>query len=42
MELCEGGPILKLKDGEEVKPYTEEEARLIFRQLVLGVLASPP
>ncbi|GAA5821327.1 hypothetical protein JCM11251_004573 [Rhodosporidiobolus azoricus] len=37
MELCEGGPILKLKDGDEVKPYTEEEARNIFRQLVLGI-----
>lgn len=36
MELCHGGPILKIKDGEDATPYSEEEARQIFRQLVLG------
>ncbi|GAA5855536.1 hypothetical protein JCM8547_007879 [Rhodosporidiobolus lusitaniae] len=37
MELCEGGPIFKLRDGDQVTPYLEEEARNIFRQLVLGI-----
>ena len=36
MELCHGGPILKIKDGQDATPYSEEEARQIFRQLVLG------
>ena len=36
MELCHGGPIMKIKDGEDATPYSEEEARQIFRQLVLG------
>lgn len=36
MELCDGGPILKVRDGEQVTPYSEDEARNIFRQLVLG------
>ncbi|KWU42126.1 kinase-like protein, partial [Rhodotorula sp. JG-1b] len=37
MELCHGGPILKIKDGQDATPYSEEEARQIFRQLVLGI-----
>ncbi|BGP46731.1 hypothetical protein JCM10450v2_002579 [Rhodotorula kratochvilovae] len=37
MELCHGGPILKVRDGEQVTPFSEEEARNIFRQLVLGI-----
>jgi serine/threonine protein kinase len=36
MELCRGGPIMKLKDGEKVDPYPEEKVRDIFRQLTLG------
>jgi len=39
MELCDGGPILKVRDGEQVTPYSEDEARNIFRQLVLGALS---
>ncbi|GAA5946566.1 hypothetical protein JCM3765_000298 [Sporobolomyces pararoseus] len=37
MELCRGGPIMKLKDGERVEPYSEEKTRDIFRQLTLGL-----
>ncbi|GAA6004737.1 uncharacterized protein JCM10292_002497 [Rhodotorula paludigena] len=37
MELCHGGPILKLKEDEEAEPYSEDKARDIFRQLVLGI-----
>ncbi|GAA5898682.1 uncharacterized protein JCM6883_003388 [Sporobolomyces salmoneus] len=37
MELCRGGPIMKLVDGEHVEPYSEEKTRDIFRQLTLGL-----
>ncbi|GAA6059844.1 hypothetical protein JCM10212_003756 [Sporobolomyces blumeae] len=37
MELCRGGPIMKIKDGEHVEPYSEDKARDIFRQLTLGI-----
>lgn len=37
MELCRGGPIMKLKDGEKVEPYSEDKTRDIFRQLTLGL-----
>ncbi|GAA6017926.1 hypothetical protein JCM11491_001221 [Sporobolomyces phaffii] len=37
MELCRGGPIMKLKDGEKVDPYPEDKVRDIFRQLTLGI-----
>lgn len=36
MELCRGGPIMKIKDGEQVEPYSEKKTRDIFRQLTLG------
>ncbi|GAA5936144.1 serine/threonine-protein kinase [Sporobolomyces koalae] len=37
MELCRGGPIMKLRDGEHVEPYSEDKTRDIFRQLTLGI-----
>lgn len=37
MELCGGGPIMKMYQGEAVTPMDEERARGVFRQLVLGL-----
>ncbi|KAK4048575.1 hypothetical protein OIO90_005745 [Microbotryomycetes sp. JL221] len=37
MELCAGGPILKIAEGEQVTPLHEEQVRNVFRQLLLGI-----
>lgn len=37
MELCAGGPIMKMSQGERVDPMGEDEARSVFKQLVLGL-----
>ncbi|KAK4047575.1 hypothetical protein OIV83_005362 [Microbotryomycetes sp. JL201] len=37
MELCAGGPILKIAEGEQVAPLPNEQARAVFRQMLLGI-----
>lgn len=37
MELCGGGPIMKMIQGDTVTPMDEDRARGVFRQLVLGL-----
>ncbi|KAM0788111.1 hypothetical protein ACM66B_001278 [Microbotryomycetes sp. NB124-2] len=37
MELCAGGPILKIAEGEQVEPLSKEQARAVFRQMLLGI-----
>lgn len=36
LELCAGGPILRVPEGGQVKPLAEDEARHVFQQLLLG------
>ncbi|SCV71270.1 BQ2448_2858 [Microbotryum intermedium] len=37
MELCAGGPILRIEAGKQTEPMPLDEARRVFQQLVLGV-----
>ncbi|ORY82412.1 kinase-like domain-containing protein [Leucosporidium creatinivorum] len=37
LELCAGGPILRISQGEQVEPMKEERAREVMRQLILGI-----
>ena len=37
MELCGGGPIMKMIQGHTVPAMDEDRTRSVFRQLVLGL-----
>ncbi|KDE04751.1 CAMKK protein kinase [Microbotryum lychnidis-dioicae p1A1 Lamole] len=37
MELCAGGPIMRIEAGKKTDPMPLDEARRVFQQLVLGV-----
>ena len=36
-QLCEYGPIMQLKMGAKVHPYSEELALRLFRDVILGL-----
>lgn len=37
MEYCAKGVVMKLGLGEKVDPYPEEQCRLWFRDIILGI-----
>ena len=37
LEMCKKGVIMKVEVDDDVDPYTEEECRTWFRDLILGI-----